>query len=264
VTRAQLGEAPQLEKVNEHGEFKRGSIGEGAESYKIATFGKIVGITRQVLINDDLDAFTRIPALFGTQAAQLESDLVWAQIIGNPNMGDGNALFSIAHKNLAGSVVKLSAATSVDAISAGRTAMATQTGLDGKTVLNVQPTYLIVPVAASAQAEKIVSNRVNAAKKDDVVPTSIQNLQVISEARLDVGINNTSVAAAIAGSADAWYLASSPDQIDTVELAYLEGNEGVYTETRMGFDVDGVEIKVRLDAGAKTIDHRGLYKNAGV
>ena len=34
-------------------------------------------------------------------------------------------------------------------------------------------------------------------------------------------------------------------------------------ETRNGFDVDGVEIKCRLDFGAKAIDWRGLYKNPG-
>jgi len=65
VQRLQLGEAPQLEKVNEAGEFKRGSIGEAKETYRVETYGKVVGITRQVLINDDLDAFTRVPSLFG-------------------------------------------------------------------------------------------------------------------------------------------------------------------------------------------------------
>jgi hypothetical protein len=45
--------------------------------------------------------------------------------------------------------------------------------------------------------------------------------------------------------------------------AYLEGQQGAYIETRNGFDVDGVEIKCRLDFGAKAIDWRGLYKNAG-
>jgi hypothetical protein len=60
----QLGEAPQLEKVNEAGEFKRGTIGEAKESYRVETYGKVVGITRQVLVNDDLDAFTRVPSLF--------------------------------------------------------------------------------------------------------------------------------------------------------------------------------------------------------
>jgi hypothetical protein len=66
-----------------------------------------------------------------------------------------------------------------------------------------------------------------------------------------------------AGSATAWYLAASPAQIDIVELAYLEDQQGVYTETRVGFEVDGVEVKARLDVGAKTIDYRGLYRNTG-
>jgi hypothetical protein len=34
-------------------------------------------------------------------------------------------------------------------------------------------------------------------------------------------------------------------------------------ETRNGFDVDGVEIKARLDFGAGGIDHRGAYMNPG-
>ena len=87
VHRLQLGEAPQLEKVNQSGEFKRGTIGEAQETYRIETFGKVIGITRQVLINDDLDAFTRVPALFGTSAATLESDVVWGIFTVEP--GDG-------------------------------------------------------------------------------------------------------------------------------------------------------------------------------
>ncbi len=51
--------------------------------------------------------------------------------------------------------------------------------------------------------------------------------------------------------------------MDTVEYAYLEGNEGVFTETRQGFHVDGVEIKCRHVFGAKAIDWRGLFRNDG-
>jgi hypothetical protein len=61
-----------------------------------------------------------------------------------------------------------------------------------------------------------------------------------------------------------WYLFASPAAIDTIEYAYLEGQDGVFIETRNGFDVDGVEIKARLDFGAKAIDWRGLYKNPGI
>jgi hypothetical protein len=64
-----------------------------------------------------------------------------------------------------------------------------------------------------------------------------------------------------AHSASIYYAAASPDQIDTIECLYLEGQEGLYLEERVGFDVDGVEIKGRLDFAAKAIDHRGLFSN---
>ena len=92
MSRVQLGEAPALDKVNEGGEYKRGPLGEGKESYRVETYGKIIAISRQVLVNDDLNAFTRIPQLFGVAAANLESDVVWGIITANPNMGDGLAL----------------------------------------------------------------------------------------------------------------------------------------------------------------------------
>ena len=49
---------------------------------------------------------------------------------------------------------------------------------------------------------------------------------------------------------------------DALSGADVECNvEGVYIETRQGFEVDGVEIKARLDFAAAAIDHRGLQKN---
>jgi len=245
--RVQLGEAPQLLEVGESGEFKRGTLGESKESYKVKTYGRVVAITRQTLINDDLDAFTRIPAMYGNSIAQLESDVVWGIITANPAMADGNALFHTAHKNLAGT----GAALAVEAVGTARAAMAKQTGLDKKTVLNVRPAFLIVPASLELKAEQLVAQNLVPAATSSVVPQSIRTLAPISEPRLD------------AASETAWYLAASPNQIDTIEYAYLEGQQGAYIETRNGFDVDGVEIKCRLDFGAKAIDWRGLYKNPG-
>tara|TARA_R110000787_G_scaffold143488_5_gene257284 strand:- start:55641 stop:57668 length:2028 start_codon:yes stop_codon:yes gene_type:complete len=245
--RVQLGEAPQLLKVNESGEFKRGTLGESKESYRIETYGRVVAITRQVLINDDLDAFTRIPAMYGNSIAQLESDVVWDIVTANPAMADNKALFHGDHKNLAGT----GAALSVDAVGAARAAMAKQTGMDKKTVLNIRPSFLIVPASLELKAEQMVAQNIVPADTANVVPQSIRTLSPISEPRLD------------AVSEKAWYLAANPNQIDTIEYAYLEGQQGAYIETRNGFDVDGVEIKCRLDFGAKAIDWRGLFKNPG-
>jgi hypothetical protein len=242
-----MGEAPQLLKVNESGEFKRGTLAESKESYRIETYGRVVGITRQVLINDDLDAFTRIPAMYGNSIAQLESDVVWGIITTNPAMADGNALFHADHKNLEATGTALA----VDSVGKGRASMAKQTGLDKKTVLNVRPAFLIVPASLELKAEQLVAQNIVPAETQNVVPQSIRTLSPISEPRLD------------AMSETAWYLAASPNQIDTIEYAYLEGQQGAYIESRNGFDVDGVEIKCRLDFGAKAIDWRGLFKNPG-
>ena len=47
---------------------------------------------------------------------------------------------------------------------------------------------------------------------------------------------------------------TSPAAIDTIEYAYLEGQDGVFIESRTGFDVEGVQIKARLDFGARPAD----------
>ena len=249
VQRLQLGEAPQLEKVNEAGEFKRGSIGEAKETYRVETYGKVVGITRQVLINDDLDAFTRVPSLFGTAAATLGSDVVWSIFTANLVMADGKTLFHAGHSNLAGTGTALDVAN----LAKARTAMSKQTGLDGKTVLNIRPTFLVVPTSLELAAEQLLAQNIVPTRAGDVVPATMRSLMVVSEPRLDP-----------ASGAVPWYLVASPTAIDTIEYAFLEGQDGVFIETRMGFDVDGVEIKARLDFGAKAIDWRGLYKNPGV
>ena len=213
-----------------------------AKSDETRTFGHV-----SVPLGGRDERITRIPAMYGNSIAQLESDVVWGIITANPAMADGNALFHTTHKNLAGTGTALA----VEAVGAARAAMAKQTGLDKKTVLNVRPAFLIVPASLELKAEQLVAQNLVPAATSSVVPQSIRTLAPISEPRLD------------ANSETAWYLAASPNQIDTIKYAYLEGQQGAYIETRNGFDVDGVEIKCRLDFGAKAIDWRGLYKNPG-
>ena len=246
VSRVQLGEAPQLERVAEHGEFKRGKIGDAAEKYALATYGKIVGLTRQAIINDDLSAFQTLTRAFGIAAANVESDLVWGIFIANAAMSDGVPLFHASKRNHAAP----GAAISVASMGAGRQAMRLQTGLDGKTQLNLQPATIIGPTALQTTIEQLLTS-ITPRQTSDAVPAAMQMLTPVTEPRLD------------AASATAWYLAANPAQADVIELAYLEGQEGLYTETRVGFDTDMLEVKARLDVAAKAIDWRTLYKNPG-
>lgn len=247
VSRVQLGGAPDLERVLESGEFQYGTIGESSEVYALASYGRIIAISRQAIINDDLDAFTRIPAAFGASAADLESDIVYSILMDNPKMGDAKDLFHSDHGNLAG------AAAVIDekSLAAAYRAFAEQTGIEGRK-LSILPAYIIVPPGQRAlEARKHITATTPSSTSD--VNTFAGRLQVVEEPRLIP-----------ANGQDPWFLSADPARIDTVEYAYLDGQEGVFTETRAGFEVDGIEIKARHDFAAKAIDWRGLYKNAGL
>jgi hypothetical protein len=246
VKRLQIGEAPTLLEVGDHGEFTFGTIGEGKEQYQLATYGRRFAITRKALVNDDTDAFSRVPTLFGRAARNLESDTVWAQITANAAMGDGVALFHATHANLSGT----SDAISIASIGAGRAAMRVQKGIDLVTLLNITPSFLLVPAAKETLADQFVSTNLMASASASVNPFA-GRLKVIAEPRLD------------ANSVVSWYLAGTTDQIDIIEYAYLEGEEGPVVESRPGWEVDGLEVKCREDFAAKVIDFRGLWKNPG-
>lgn len=56
-----------------------------------------------------------------------------------------------------------------------------------------------------------------------------------------------------------WYMLSAQGT-DTIEVAYLDGNDEPYLEQQEGFIVDGVAWKVRIDAGVAALDYRGMVR----
>lgn len=243
VTRAALGDIAALEKVNEHGEYKYGTMEEDGAPLKVAKFGKIIAITWEAVVNDDLGALTRVPQSLGAAAAQTESDLVWALLLGNPNFTDGKALFHADHGNLAAAGGAINTTT----LGAARAAMRKQKSKAGH-FLNLGPQYLVVGPDKELEAYQFTSSNYVPAKNSDINDSRNAALGVIVDARI---------------TGNQWYLYAAPGVVDTFEYAYLEGEQGVFTETREGFEVDGMEIKARLVFGAAWIDYRGAYKNPG-
>lgn len=251
ISRTNLGDAPDLLPVAEGGEVERGTMSEAAEKYSIGEYARIVAITRKVIVNDDLNAMARIPEKLGRRAADLESDLVWNIIKANAALADTFALFSAQHGNLS----TAPAAPSEAGLNEARAAMRRQTGLDGAEIALV-PTWFYVPPAHETAAEKLVAS---------IIPDSSSNVSPFSqsgrtplrlavEPRLETGSG---------GSLTAWFIFADLMQVDMLELARLEGTSGPQISTREGFDVAGLEIKIAHDVGAKAIDHRGMFKNAG-
>ncbi|OYX45243.1 MAG: peptidase U35 [Rhodobacterales bacterium 32-67-9] len=233
-----LGEAPQLARVNEAGEFQHGTMAEAAELYTLETFGKIFSISRQALVNDDLGAFTAIPGRLGAAARAFEAAQLAAKVEANPAMSDTIAVFSAAgHGN-----ATTTGATLEEDLAAARLAMRKQTGLSGD-LIDVTPRFVLVPPDLETDMEKALS-AVQATKTADANPFAA--LSLVVEPRLT--------------SATRWYVVADPALIDGLEYGYLEGAPGPQIETKVGFETDGVQMKVRLDFGCGWLDHRGWFR----
>ncbi len=122
-----------LDKVEEGAEYKYATLSDHGEKIMLATYGKIFSITRQAIINDDMNMLMSVPEKMGRAAKRTIGNLVWAIITGNPKMSDNKALFHADHKNLG------SGAPSVETISALCELMESQ--MIGEESLNIQPAF---------------------------------------------------------------------------------------------------------------------------
>ncbi|HBO5919624.1 ClpP-like prohead protease/major capsid protein fusion protein [Pseudomonas aeruginosa] len=252
VHRVGLGEFPSLRQVREGAEYKYVTVGSRSQPIALATYGEIFSITRQAIINDDMNLLTDIPRKMGMAAKATIGDLVYAILTGNPVLSDGKALFHADHKNLQ---TGASSALSLESLSKAKTQMATQkTEVEGgkPRTLNIRPAFVLTPVALEDKAKQIIrSASVPGAESNSGIENPIRNFaEVIGEPRLDDN------------SATAYYLAARQGS-DTIEVAYLDGNELPYMEQQQGFTVDGAATKVRIDAGVAPLDFRGLQKSNG-
>lgn len=232
-----------LRLVNEAGEFKRSTVKETADSIKLGTYGEILAISRQALINDDLGVFADVATFFARAAAETEASYLAALIQGTGVvLSDGQPLYHASHGNIAASGGAINEGT----LAEGRLAMRNQKNLDGETFANVTPRYLVVSPAKETEAEKMLA-ALTPATSGDVNPFS-GKIELVVDPRL---------------TGNGWRLFADPQLFPVLEWATLEGQEGLFTDTRVGFDVDGVEIKARIDIGAAAWDFRGTYLNPG-
>ncbi len=239
-----LNEFGSLRQVREGAEYKHITTSDHGQSIALATYGEIFSITRQAIVNDDMDMLTHIPMMMGAAAKGTIGDLFWAVLTSNAKMGDGKALFHADHGNLG------SGAPSVEALAAGRKAMRLQKS--GGRNLNIRPEFVLCPVALEDTFNQIIkSTSVKGTDANSGVANPVKDMaEVVGEPRLDDH------------SAAQWYLAAGQGR-DTIEVAYLDGIDKPYIEQQQGFNIDGIATKVRIDAGVAARDHRGLYKSSG-
>lgn len=226
----------------EYGELQEGRLAENAEEYQIKTYGRKLTISRQAIINDDLNAFSTLPRLYGEQTAELVGDVAYAALLDTAvKMGDGKPLFDTSHGNVfAGN----GGTPTVENLGAVVTAMKLQKDSFGRTI-TILPKIFLAPVALEVAAEQFFNTQLQGQYITGNSATPLVNnpyggnyFKRVYDRRLD--------------DADpaAWYLLALRN---TVTVYFLGGVESPYIESQTNFETDGFETKVRLDVGAKAL-----------
>ncbi|EUB97298.1 peptidase U35 phage prohead HK97 [Rhizobium sp. CF080] len=242
-----IGAAPDLKLKNEHGEFVSGTLRESEEAMKLQRYGRAIGFTHEMLVNDQLGQFMKVVGQWGEKVAKLEGDVMWGAIINNLVMKDGFGLFHANHKNLAASGTALDIAN----LKKARTAMRGQKDIDGG-IINLNPKYLFTGSNLELDAQTLVAAPYNPVVAGEVTPQAIKSLVPVYEPRLDLITKN------------AWFLFSDSASDRGLHYLHLLGYEQPTTNEQIGFRIEGVEFTIAHSFGVGLTDYRFAYKNPGV
>lgn len=242
----------KFQKVAPGGELKHGSLGEESYTNRARTYGRMLSITREDIINDDLSALTSVPQGLGRGAATSLNEIFWTAFM------DNATFFAAGNNNLetgAGS------ALSIDGLTAAVTAFLNQVDGDGLP-LAVSPKFLLVPNALETYAKQLMSsmqlNETTTANKAKPVDNPhAGQYEVVRSSYLS--------ASAITGnSTTAWYLLADPLDVPTIEVAFLNGQRTPTVEqAEADFNTLGIQMRGYFDFGVSKQDYRGGVKSAG-
>lgn len=250
--RLRMGTFSDLDTVGENQEFKNKKITDADyEKVSVATKGNIINVSRQMIVNDDLAAFTRLAQMLGRAAARsIENDVyaLFALNSGNgPTLVDGNPLFHSSHGNIAATA----AVPTVTSVDAARQQMAQQKDKDANDYLDIRPSLALCPLSLGGTFKVL-----NSSTYDPDASNKLQRPNIVNGLFSDI-IDTPRL------SGTAWYVIANPSDEPVFEVNFLNGQQTPYMESEQGFDVDGLRWKIRHDYGVGAVGFRGIVKNAG-
>ena len=233
-----------LEEVPESGRVQQYDGKAEVASYAIKTYAGIVAVTRKLIIDDNFDFVSSMSRQRGRSAAETERKVVWDFVNSNPTAPDGNSVFdNTNHGNFpAASGTPISATT----LSAARRALREALSPDGFEI-NANLAHIVVSSVGEVDFDQLLNGMYVPTSQATAVTPRMRQVQLHIEPLVSATKRD-------------WYGFADYNQVDTFEYAYLAGSEGPRLEQRMGFEVEGIELKVALDFGVGVIDHRGCFK----
>ena len=239
-----------LEELGANGVIKHGTlVEEDLYTWNVDTFAKMLGVTRQTVINDDLGFIAQLSPMMGQAAGRSLLDLIWSTILGAQTA----SWFSAGNGNLATTSSQLTVANLGTAVSAMRSQRDSQ-GFE----LSIEPAVLVVTPALELTARALL-NSSELLGTDGVNGNPVQGIvkNLIVEPRLSNSTRFTGT------SATQWYLFAAP-MARPITVGFLRGAQNPTVETAdADFNTLGIQMRVFHDYGVALGDEKAAYKATG-
>ena len=229
----------KFKKVGNAGELKVAQASDTKRSVAADTYGISTQLTRQDMINDDLNALSQIPQRMGRGAALAMNEAIWSEFQSSNDTyyqkataGSGNAL----------SLASLKAATM---------GFRKLTDPDGNP-LGIQPRVLLVPPELEITAAELMTSALLISGNTTKEP----NANVL-QGRYRVVVSNYLT------SASTWWLAADAADLPALDVVFLNGQQAPTIEqVAPDYQLLGVAIRGFFDFGVTKAESLSCYRMA--
>lgn len=253
ITGYRLTGGLDFEIVGPGGEIPHGTLGEESYTNKAETYGKMLAITRQDIINDDLGALTAVPQRIGRGAGTKLNAVFWTEFL------DNASFFATGNSNyISGATTNLSS----EGLRQGVEKLRKQTDPDGQP-LALTPKFLVVPPELESIADELYTST-NVNTGGAATTEKVPNRNVFAgkyQPVVSPYLSNTSYTGY---SSTAWYLLADPMDLAVIEVVFLNGVEAPTVETAdADFNTLGIQMRGYFDFGVNKQEPRGGVKSKG-
>ncbi|MFN9374965.1 MAG: hypothetical protein ACK6D3_24065 [Planctomycetaceae bacterium] len=254
VTTYRLLDNMEYEPLGPGGEIKHGTVSQESYERQAKTYAKMLSLTREDIIKDDLGAFDDLRTRLGAGAAMKMRDIFWSTFL------DNSAFFTSGRGNyISGATTNLG----LDGVGLGLGIKAFRTmksaEADGAKRIGGEPVILLVPPELEAIAQQLYTSS-NLTGGSSPTP----NANIYVNKYRPVIVPQLSESGFTGNSATAWYLFRATSVYAAMVVSFLNGQQSPVVESAdADFNTLGIQFRGYHDFGVDKAEYVAGVKSKG-
>lgn len=268
------GADSMLAQVGELTDYPEAVLTEGKFDIKVAKYGRVISLSWETQINDDLNFLQQLPANLARAARRTEERTVTGAFVSST--GPDSTFYSVAHKN----IVTGNPTLTLAGLQTAMQVLAAQVDVNGEPIM-IETVELVVPPALEIVALNIINATelwLTGAMGGGATDTQVHVANWMKN-RVHVTVNPYLPVIDGTRGNTAWYLFANPSSgRPAIQIDFLRGHEtpelfiqasdaqriGGGEDPRDGsFENDSIAYKVRHVLGVSTVDFRASVASNG-